>query len=151
MTSTLAASGSCSAWLIRSAATCAGSAVSSASTAISVGPASASMPTTPRSSRLAAVTQMLPGPVIMSTGSQRGDALGVVAAVREHGDRLGAADGVHLVDAEQRAGGEHPGVRQAAVSLCGGLATASEPTPATWAGTTFITTVHGYIASPPGT
>ena len=55
VTSTLAASGSCSAWLIRSAATCAGSAVSSARIAISVGPASASMPTTPRSSRLAAV------------------------------------------------------------------------------------------------
>ena len=56
VTSTLAASGSCSAWLIRSAATCTGSAVSSARMAISVGPASASMPTTPRSSRLAAVT-----------------------------------------------------------------------------------------------
>ena len=53
VTSTLAASGSCSAWLIRSAATYAGSAVSSASTAISVGPASESMPTTPLSSRLA--------------------------------------------------------------------------------------------------
>jgi hypothetical protein len=69
VTSTLAASGSCSAWLIRSAATCRGSAVSSASTAISVGPASASIPTTPRTSRFAAVTQTLPGPVIMSTGA----------------------------------------------------------------------------------
>ena len=47
---------SCSAWLIRSAATCAGSAVSSARIAISVGPASESMPMRPLSSRLAAVT-----------------------------------------------------------------------------------------------
>ena len=54
VTRTLAASGSCSAWLIRSAATYAGSAESSARIAISVGPASESMPTTPRSSRFAA-------------------------------------------------------------------------------------------------
>jgi len=47
VTRTAAASGSCSAWLIRSAAMCAGSAVSSARTAISVGPASASMPIRP--------------------------------------------------------------------------------------------------------
>jgi hypothetical protein len=73
VTSTEAASGSCSAWLIRSAATCTGSAVASARIAISVGPASASMPTRPCSSRLAAVTQMLPGPVITSTGAQRSD------------------------------------------------------------------------------
>ena len=56
VTSTAPASGSCSAWLIRSAATCAGSAVSSARIATSVGPASESMPISPRSSRLAAVT-----------------------------------------------------------------------------------------------
>ena len=56
VTSTAAASGSCSAWEIRSAATCTGSAVSSASTAISVGPASESMLTRPFSSRLAATT-----------------------------------------------------------------------------------------------
>ena len=55
VTSTAPASGSCSAWLIRSAATCTGSAVSSARIAISVGPASESMPIQPRSSRLAAV------------------------------------------------------------------------------------------------
>ncbi len=69
VTSTLAAIGSCSAWLIRSVATCTGSALSSARIAISVGPASASMPTSPRSNRFAAVTHTLPGPVIMSTGS----------------------------------------------------------------------------------
>ena len=56
VTSTLAAAGSCSAWLTRSAATYAGSALSSARIAISVVPASESMPTTPRSSRFAAAT-----------------------------------------------------------------------------------------------
>src|SRR6202012_2624377 len=34
---------------------------------------------------------------------------------------------------------------------CGGLATTSEPTPAACAGTTFITTLDGYTAFPPGT
>lgn len=33
---------------------------------------------------------------------------------------------------------------------CGGEQTTSEPTPAICAGTTFITTVDGYTASPPG-
>ena len=80
---------------------------------------------------------MLPGPVTMSTGSHS------LGAVGEHRDRLGAADRVHLVDAEQRAGGQDQRVRQAAYSRCGGDATASDATPATWAGTTFITTLDG--------
>ena len=54
VTRTDAASGSCSAWLTRSAATYAASAVSSARIAISVGPASESIPTMPLSSRFAA-------------------------------------------------------------------------------------------------
>ena len=33
----------------------------------------------------------------------------------------------------------------------GGLVSAIEPTPATWAGTTFITTLETSGASPPGT
>ena len=53
VTSTEAAIGSCSAWLTRSAATYAASAVSSARIAISVGPASESIPTMPLSSRFA--------------------------------------------------------------------------------------------------
>ena len=56
VSSTEAAMTSCSAWLIMSAATWTGSAVWSARIAISVGPASASMPTTARHRRLAAVT-----------------------------------------------------------------------------------------------
>ncbi len=44
-------------------------------------------------------------------------ALALTGAVGEHGDRLGAADRVDLVDAEQRAGREDGGVRQAAELL----------------------------------
>src|SRR5690606_9092448 len=46
-----------------------------------------------------------------------GDHVGAGAfasAVGEHRDRLGATDRVHLVHAEQRAGGQHGQVRQAA-------------------------------------
>ncbi len=53
---TEAAIGSCSACEIRSAATNDGVAVSSATIAISVGPASASMPTRPLTRRFAATT-----------------------------------------------------------------------------------------------
>ena len=70
VTRTAAASGSCSAWLTRSAATYDASAVSSARIAISVGPASESMPTWPLSSRFAVTVWMLPGPVTRSTRAQ---------------------------------------------------------------------------------
>ena len=36
-------------------------------------------------------------------------------------------------------------------SFCGGEQTIREATPAVWAGTTFMTTLEGYTASPPGT
>ncbi len=42
-------------------------------------------------------------------------------------------------------------MREPAELLLRGEATASEPTPAIWAGTTFITTDDGYTARPPGT
>ena len=108
VTSTAAASGSCSAWLIRSAATCTGSAVSSARIAISVGPASASMPMRP-------LKQPLGGgdPDVAGAGDHVGGRA-LLGAVREHRDGLGAAGRVHLVDAEQRAGGEDRRVRQPA-------------------------------------
>ena len=51
---------------------------------------------------------MLPGPVTRSTGRHS------LGAVREHRDGLRAAGRVHLVDAEQRAGGQDGGVRQPA-------------------------------------
>ena len=82
----------------------------SARIAISVGPASASMPTTPRTSRFAAATYTLPGPVITSTGAM----VELVVAVGREGDGLGAADRIDLVDVEQRARGEDRGVRQPA-------------------------------------
>ena len=64
--------GPCSAWPSRSAATSSGSALSSAITATSDGPASRSIPTRPNSWRLASATNALPGPTIMST-ADRGD------------------------------------------------------------------------------
>ncbi len=42
-------------------------------------------------------------------------------------------------------------MRQSAVLALGGVATASDSTPATWAGTTFISTLDASGASPPGT
>ena len=69
VTRTDAATSSCSAWLIKSAATKSGFAESSAKIAISVGPASESIPIRPLSIRFAAVTYMLPGPVTKYTGS----------------------------------------------------------------------------------
>ncbi len=62
--------GPCSAWPSRSVATSRGSAVSSAMTSTSVGPASRSIPTRPNSWRLASATNALPAPTSMSTGSR---------------------------------------------------------------------------------
>ena len=116
----------------------AGRRVSSARMPISVGPASA-----------VDADDALEQPLgrrdvdVARSGHQVGR-LAVLGAVGEHRDRLRAADRVHLVDAEQRAGREDHRVRAGRRwSCCGGLATASEPTPATWAGTTFMTTLDG--------
>lgn len=70
----------------------------------------------------------------------RGAGLG---AVREHRDGLGTADRVHLVDAEEGAGGEDRGVRETPNSFCGGEASAMEATPASCAGTAFMITDEG--------
>ena len=72
-------------------------------------------------------------------------------AVGEHRDGLGTADGVHLGDAEEGAGGEDRRVRQAPVVGRGDEVSASDRTPATWAGTTFMTTLDTSGAMPPGT
>ena len=114
VTSTAAAITSCSAWLIRSAATCTGSAVSSARIAISVGPASESMPIT-------ALEQPLGrGDPDVAGAGDHGGARALLGAVGEHRHRLGAAHGVDLVDAEQRARGEDERVRQPAELGLGG-------------------------------
>ena len=61
------ASLSCSAWDIKSAATCTGSDFSSATTSISLGPAIISMSTCPNTIFLAVATNIFPGPTILST------------------------------------------------------------------------------------
>ena len=133
-----AASSSCSAWPIRSAATKAGSAVWSAMMAISVGPFSPSMPTTPGQDALGG------GDVDVAGAGDHVDRGALVGAVGEHRQRLGAADRVHLGDAEQRAGGEDGRVRQAAeLLLRRGRDRDLGSTPAAWAGTTFMTTDDG--------
>ena len=85
---------------------------------------------------------MLPGPGD-HVDRRQFRAVGVGSAVRQQRDGLSAADGPHLVDAEQRGGGQDGRVRQAVELACGGLAITSESTPAVWAGTTFITTLDG--------
>ena len=67
VTSMHSESGPCSAWASRSAAQSSASAVSSATTSTSLGPAGRSMPTRPETRSFAAVTQRLPGPTILST------------------------------------------------------------------------------------
>ena len=106
-----AASSSCSAWPIRSAATKAGSAVWSAMMPISVGPFSPSMPTTPCQDALGG------GDVDVAGAGDHVDRRALVGAVGEHGQGLGAADGVDFGDAQQGAGGEHGRVRLAAELL----------------------------------
>ena len=65
-------------------------------------------------------------------------------AVGEQGDRLRPADRVDLVDAEQRARGQDRRVRPAAELLLRRASRSrSSSTPATWAGTTFMTTLDG--------
>ena len=73
------------------------SAVASARTMPSEGPAGRSMPTSPKTSILAAVTQALPGPTMRSTGSRPV----VGQPVGERPDRLGAAGDDERVDAQQ--------------------------------------------------
>ena len=67
VTKTGVASLSCSAWDRISAATNLGFAVSSAITKISVGPATISIPTVPKTSFFAKATKIFPGPTILST------------------------------------------------------------------------------------
>ena len=114
MTSTAAASGSCSAWLIRSAATQAGSAVSSATIMISVGPASESMPTLPITKPLGCRHPHVAGAGDQVDGRARRPAAGI-GAVGQQRDGLRAADRVDLVDAEQCARRQDRRVRPAVV------------------------------------
>ena len=72
---------------------------------------------------------------------------GLLEAVREHGDRLGAAHGIHLGDAEQGARGEDGRVgiagEAADVLLLRGARDGQRADLASCAGTTFMTTLEG--------
>ena len=140
-------SGPCSAWVTRSAATRTGSALSSARTIPSDGPAGRSIPTKPATSSLAAVTQALPGPTIRSTGASCCPRVG--ETVGERADRLRAAGDQQAVDVEQAGRAEKD--RVDAPSASAGEATTTSATPATRAGTTVMISDDGYGADPPGT
>ena len=96
------------------------------------------MPTSPQTSILAAVTQALPGPTIRSTGSRPASG----QAVRERADRLGATGDDERVDLEEAGRAEEDRV-DARRRGRPGDATTIAPTPATWAGTTVITSDEG--------
>jgi hypothetical protein len=145
VTSTDADVGPCSAWLSRSAATSTGSAVASATTITSLGPASASMPTAPRRSRFAAVTYTLPGPVTRSTGSTPSTPYANMATAWAPPTAYTSSTPSSAHAARIVRSGRPPSSRR------GGVATAMLDTPATWAGITFISTLDGSGASPPGT
>src|SRR5579875_601235 len=104
---------------------------------ISVGPASASMPTTPRTQRLAAATQMLPGPVTRSTGGHPSTPYANIATAWAPPTACTSSTPSRAQAASTAGFGRPPN------SGFGGDATASEATPATWAGTTFMTTLDG--------
>ena len=115
MTSTDAASVSCSAWLMRSAATCTGSAVVVGEHR-DLGRAGLGV-----DADHAAHQPLRGGDVDVARAGDdvhRLDAAGGVAVGRER-DRLRAADRVHLADAEQRARREDRRVRPAAVTPSG--------------------------------
>ncbi|CAM5647361.1 hypothetical protein SCYAM73S_03921 [Streptomyces cyaneofuscatus] len=137
VTRTAAASGSCSAWLIRSAATCTGSAVASARIAISVGPCLGVDADRPLKKRLAAATQMLPGPVTRLAGGQSSVPYANIATAW-------APPAAYTSSTPSRAQAARiVGCGSPPKSSCAGEATAMPSTPASWAGTTFMTTEDG--------
>src|SRR5581483_5251647 len=101
----------------------------------SVGPFSPSVPTTPRSTRLAAATYTFPGPVITSTGAQSSVPYANMASACAPPAACTSRT-PSSAHAASTTGCGRP-------SRCGGDATATAATPATWAGTTFITTEDG--------
>ena len=106
----------------------------------SVGPATMSIPTWPTTWRLASATQRLPGPTILSTrgtvavpnASAPTACAPPIRKIRVTPDRAQAASTV-------------------SVTPLGGTTATISCTPATSAGTAFMTTDDGYEAFPPGT
>ena len=144
-TSRTCASGSCSAWLSKSAATVAGSALSSAITNNSLGPAGRSMPGPPgklETNALAAATQALPGPAIRSTGAIS-PAPNASAAIACAPPTVQMVSIPQVAAASAMAGSSPPLAR-------GGVTTVSIFTPATRAGIASISSVENSGARPPG-
>ena len=95
---------------------------------------------------MAAVTQALPGP---DDPVDRRDA-GSRQPVRQRADRLGAPGDDEGIDLEEAGSPEQDRVGHGRRPSAGEATTIS-PTPATWAGTTVMTSDDGYGAEPPGT
>ena len=143
VTRTADARTSCSAWDIRSAATNFGSAVSSAITRTSLGPAIMSISTTPYSSFFAVATKILPGPTILST-------FGISSVPYAR-----AAIACAPPERNTRSTPQRPAATRISgfgvPSLQGGVTMMISFTPAIFAGTAFMMTLDGYAAVPPGT
>mmetsp|Transcript_40042 Transcript_40042/g.87432 ORF Transcript_40042/g.87432 Transcript_40042/m.87432 type:complete len:218 (-) Transcript_40042:487-1140(-) len=132
------ASVSCSAWASRSAAITSGSAVLSARTSTSLGPASMSMPQKPFTMDLAAVTHLFPGPTMMSQAATPGTdpyAMAAIACAPPTATRQSA-----------------PATKAAPLVTSDGLgeATMTSATPAARAVHTVISTEEGKGYLPPG-
>src|SRR5690606_2376381 len=136
------ASSSCSACANRSIATQSGSVVPSHSTRISDGPAIMSMPTVPNTLRLASATYALPGPTILSTA-------GTVVVPNASAATACAPPIVNTRSTPAM----HAAASTIALRTPSGVGTTitSSRTPATRAGSAFISTDDGYAAFPPGT
>ena len=91
----------CSAWPSRSVAQSSPSTVSSAMTRVSVGPAIRSIPTRPKSWRLASATKALPGPY------NHGHGINALRTQCHGSDRLNTAHAVNLIRATEVHGGNH--------------------------------------------
>src|ERR1700728_1000459 len=98
---------------------------------------------------------MLPGPVIMSTGASSAPSVSTppyaISATAWAPPTAHTSSTPSSRAAARIVGCGRPLNRSELPVACGGLATTSEPTPAACAGTTFITTLDGYTAFPPGT
>ena len=140
--STAWAISSCSACENRSMATQSGLVEPSAITRISEGPATMSMPTTPKTRRLAAATYALPGPTILSTA-------GIVSV-----PNASAPTACAPPMRNTRSTPASAAAARTVAFICPsgvGVTMMSCLTPATLAAMAFISTDDGYAALPPGT
>ena len=145
-TRTTCESGPCSAWLRRSAATCAGGAPASATTSTSDGPAGMSMATMASefwSVIFAAVTNWFPGPKILSTFGH--------VSVPWPSAAIACAPPAWRMWVTPAFFATYSTSGTTAPSLVGGVANTTVSQPAIFAGTASIRAVEGRTAVPPGT